>query len=360
MSGGPFLTIYTDIPSPYQVEFFDACSREGLDLVVVYMRRRDPSRWWHDAPLAHAHEFLCDSGRWARIREATATAQLVVLSGYGNRRVRSQLGTRVREGRPWVLWGERPGSFLKGELGRWIRRVRLRFVERGAREIWGVGQWGCDGWRRQFGGRVPVRSLAYHSNLDRFRVERNRGEAGAGVRLLYLGQLIQRKGVDLLCEELAWLLGQNRDTRVTIAGRGRLAGACARALHSVRERVEIKDAVQWGDVPSLYSQADVVCMPSRYDGWGMVVPEAMASGAVVVTTTAVGAAVELIDDGVTGFLCAPACRESLRTALVRAASLVRSGGACEMGARAGRAAMAYSTSAGVKRLRILAQSAAMG
>jgi glycosyltransferase involved in cell wall biosynthesis len=48
--------------------------------------------------------------------------------------------------------------------------------------------------------------------------------------------------------------------------------------------------------------ADVLCVPSRYDGWGLVVPEGLASGLPVIATDRMGAALEFVENGRNGWL----------------------------------------------------------
>lgn len=54
-----------------------------------------------------------------------------------------------------------------------------------------------------------------------------------------------------------------------------------------------------------YQAADVFCLPTRGDTWGLVINEAMANALPVVTTTACGAGLELVHEGVNGTLVPP-------------------------------------------------------
>jgi glycosyltransferase involved in cell wall biosynthesis len=72
------------------------------------------------------------------------------------------------------------------------------------------------------------------------------------------------------------------------------------------------------DVPDLMRAADVFVLPSRFEGFGLVVAEAMASGTPVVATDAGGVAEVM--DGI-GFLVPVDDEEALRTALTEALSM---------------------------------------
>lgn len=55
------------------------------------------------------------------------------------------------------------------------------------------------------------------------------------------------------------------------------------------------------ELPALFALADVFVLPSRHEPWGLIVNEAMASGCPVIASSDVGAAPDLIRDGVTGY-----------------------------------------------------------
>jgi glycosyltransferase involved in cell wall biosynthesis len=61
--------------------------------------------------------------------------------------------------------------------------------------------------------------------------------------------------------------------------------------------------------------ADVFVLPSEYETWGLVINEAMACGLPVVATAVVGAGVDLIEAGVTGFTYPPGDRAALADCL---------------------------------------------
>ena len=50
-----------------------------------------------------------------------------------------------------------------------------------------------------------------------------------------------------------------------------------------------------------FAQADVFVLPSRYDGWGVVVNQALAAGLPIITSDEVGAGFDLVEPGSNGF-----------------------------------------------------------
>jgi glycosyltransferase involved in cell wall biosynthesis len=70
------------------------------------------------------------------------------------------------------------------------------------------------------------------------------------------------------------------------------------------------------DVPQVMADLDVFVLPSLWEGFGLVLVEAMAAGRPVVAS-AVGPISEIVVDGVTGLLVPPGDPDALAEAIVR-------------------------------------------
>src|ERR1700751_4608744 len=67
----------------------------------------------------------------------------------------------------------------------------------------------------------------------------------------------------------------------------------------------------WDELPREYAAANMLCVPSRYDGWGLVVPEGLAAGLPVIATDRMGAALEFVESGRNGWLIRAGGEEAL-------------------------------------------------
>ena len=134
--------------------------------------------------------------------------------------------------------------------------------------------------------------------------------------VIALGRLMAEKGFDVLIEAVA-LMDTAQRPQVVIVGDGP-DRALLEAL-ALRRGVNatLAGAVAPGEVGEWYRRAQLVCVPSRREGFGMITAEALAAGRPVVAT-AVGAAPSLITDGVNGCLVPPDNAEALSTALATA------------------------------------------
>lgn len=111
-------------------------------------------------------------------------------------------------------------------------------------------------------------------------------EASGGLRLLYVGRLLEWKGVDIVLRAVDRLRHSVPGLTLMIIGQGR---AKARLVRLSR-RLRLDDLVTWVEwlpQPALkerYGSADVLLFPSLRDSGGMVVLEAMANGLPVIST----------------------------------------------------------------------------
>jgi glycosyltransferase involved in cell wall biosynthesis len=134
--------------------------------------------------------------------------------------------------------------------------------------------------------------------------------------IVSVGRLAPEKGFDVLAKAAPSVLEACPDACFVLAGEGgereRLA-ALVRA-HGMAERFLMPGHCP--DVPGLLSAADVVAVPSRSEGQGLVALEAMAARRPVVASR-VGGLTETVADGVNGVLVPPENPAALADALIR-------------------------------------------
>ena len=138
-------------------------------------------------------------------------------------------------------------------------------------------------------------------------------------RILYAGNLVQSKGVDLLLAAYAGLRARGVSAQLRILGEG----SAEADLRREAERQRLPD-ISWSRfVPqdrmaAEYGASTVVVLPTRgaAEGLGLVLVEALLAGTAVVGTSA-GGIPEVIEDGVTGLLVPQGDAPALSTALER-------------------------------------------
>ena len=116
----------------------------------------------------------------------------------------------------------------------------------------------------------------------------------------FVGSGFERKGLGPLMEAVATF--PRRSVYLLVAGKGR-----REAYRRLETRLGLDGAVGWiaprPDVERIYAAADAVALPSRYEPFGNVHLEALASGTPVLTSSVTGGA-EVVRDGVNGAVSA--------------------------------------------------------
>ena len=135
------------------------------------------------------------------------------------------------------------------------------------------------------------------------------------LRLLYAGNVTQRKGMSYLLDAMEGLPKSEVELHVvgTIQGSGK-AFAARSGLYSYRPAVSQQEMFR------MYAGYDALVLPTLFEGFGLVLVEAMAAGLPIITTAhSIGP--ELVDEGQTGYLVPIRDAASLRTAISRLAHL---------------------------------------
>ena len=143
--------------------------------------------------------------------------------------------------------------------------------------------------------RIEILPLA--ADVDLFR--RHQRDAHGPLRVLFVGGVGQRKGVKYLLEAARALDAASIEFRLV----GPLPADIS-PLRPYENLVQWTGRVDQTQVVEEMRQADVLVLPSVFEGFGLVIPEAMATGLPVIASThSIGP--EIITDGQEGFVLAP-------------------------------------------------------
>ena len=144
------------------------------------------------------------------------------------------------------------------------------------------------------------------------------------VRLLFVGRIERRKGLDLLLRALAPLWPRFRGLHLDVVGAPvpEEAGYTAEIEELVdalksrghAHQVTLHGFVDEAALQERYAACDVLVAPSRFESFGLIAIEAMRLGKPVVAA-GVGGLSEIVEHGVSGLLVPPDSVEGLRQAL---------------------------------------------
>jgi hypothetical protein len=283
----------------------------GLDVAV--QKTITVNRRWHHpkgfSEPAYIHFPLDTISQLKRYR-----AEVAVSWEMGTRTMLAALYRWLYGSSKLLVWAEFSEStdHGRGSLRLLVRRVLHHAVdgflvtgESGARYLRSLG--------------VPdrkIHKIFYTTEVSRFvrlrvpLIDRTR-------RLLYVGQLIERKGLLQFLDTLACWGKQHAEHSVTLtlAGEGPLRLALEHHRLPPNIKLFFRGNVAYDDLPGVYAEADTFVFPTLADTWGVVVNEAMASGLPVLGSVYGQAVSELVRDGFSGWTFRPDMPAEMSTAL---------------------------------------------
>jgi glycosyltransferase involved in cell wall biosynthesis len=134
--------------------------------------------------------------------------------------------------------------------------------------------------------------------------------------MLYCGRLVRVKRVDLLIRAFVRIAPQRPMWDLVIAGDGPLRKELEELIPpELNERVKWLGFLQFAEAALTYRACDVLVHPAEYEPWGLVIVEAVACEKAVITTSVVGAAVEMVKHNVNGLIVPPRSAEALADAM---------------------------------------------
>jgi glycosyltransferase involved in cell wall biosynthesis len=286
---------FSVVPSPYQRDLFRALeARQDVDLRVFYLEAASPDSPWPKNQLEKYEAVL--PGRWFTLGGARchwnwslpdlSGCDVVVLNTLMSSLTNQWLMRVALRDKRWIFWGEKLGA------GGWLHRAFTAPLHH-ATAIAAVGSRAAQDYAKRFPG--PRRfNIPYHCDLAPFLARPRRKRTDGHVVFLFCGQMIARKGVDVLLSAFAKL---DAKARLLLVGReAELPALLAGQPPAVRERIEYAGFQAPDALPEWFARADVFVLPSRYDGWGVVVNQALGAGLPVICSDAVGAGADLVEE----------------------------------------------------------------
>lgn len=189
------------------------------------------------------------------------------------------VGLLCEAGDPRGIYGVLRRVLYTGEAFGWRHIVNY---------VLAMGQLGVD-WYRQ-AGYPRNRIFPYAYTVESPPPCSSSPSENETVQLMYVGAFIPRKGVDLLLKALSRFT--HLPWTLTLIGDGPARPAWLRqaARGGIAERLILPGVLPMSSITSHMARADLLVLPSRFDGWGAVVNEALMSGVPVLCSTRCGAA----------------------------------------------------------------------
>lgn len=184
-------------------------------------------------------------------------------------------------------------------LQNFIKPIARKILQ-SAKGCFAVGKSGEDFFKNLSVDENRILPFGYFRNLslgEKQKIHKNT------IELIFVGQLIERKGITLLIDAIFALKQHFDNFSLTIIGSGRLEDIILEQIqhYQLQNHVEFLGTIPAYEVPKFIQQADLLILPSDFDGWGMVVNEAILCQTPVLVSDACGAA-SLIKNNQNGFI----------------------------------------------------------
>ena len=305
------LTIWMNMPSFHQDDLFTNLANSGeVELRVIFARELTADRvqlGWDVGARQYAHRMLTSP---YAIREAVGIARrerdrLHIVNGiWAEPAFAGALTALTLTRSRFVIHSEGPDDpqrrtvfrrLLRATFGQWIARRALGVLA--------ISRFAADFYRELGCAEEQLYPFGYfRARPDSARVMSG-AEKAARTEIIFTGRLVHEKGLDVLLDALRPLFAEYADLHLTLVGPGdqRAALEAQAAAYGFTDRLTFTGVMAAEQVQSRMAAADLLVLPSRGDGWGMVVNEALAVGVPVIVSDACGAS-DLIRHGVNGYV----------------------------------------------------------
>lgn len=328
--------LITNIISPYRLPLFNCLhSQSDVEFRVIALAEREENPEWQLAKekiqfdyriLPGWHTFVwrrelpihLNWGLWRALRQYKPDG--IITSGYDALAYWEAFLYCKAFKKKYILWNgttllstSRTGGII-GRTKRVIIKGADRYVTYGTKAAGYLEYMGAPKERIHVG--VNTVDMDWFSARVRkirrgkaFQVER---ATYPKLLLIYIGQLIRRKGVPQALKALQKL--SDPDIGLLIVGSGPQEEELKRFCQAQElKNVYFEGFQQQDDLPKYYALADVLILSSLEEVWGLVVNEALTSGLYVLCSNRAGAAYDLIKEGWNGALFDPHNVEEIAT-----------------------------------------------
>lgn len=329
----------TDIPSPYRVDFFNELGKH-CQLTVLFERKSSVQRndLWKNYKFINFEGVFLKGIHISKNKVLCLEAlkylkhnryDYIVFANMSSATGMISIEWCQLKKISYIIEGD--GAFAKNGNG--IKeRLKKHFISKGSMFFSTCEE--HDQYYTHYGAdsekiiRYPFSSLKKSDILDapvsadEKKTLRNKLNIKNEKMILAVGQFIYRKGFDLL---LAAATHISSDIGIYIVGDNPTEEYVSFVKSNNLFNVYFVGFKSKSELKEYYKAADLFVLPTREDIWGLVINEAMAYGLPVITSDRCNAGLELVQDGVNGYIIPvdsiDALEDSINSALAQSANM---------------------------------------
>lgn len=315
------ICFWLNVPSNHQTLFLEALSKdERIDLQVRYFEKPNEDRLkmgWRDENTLSSYEHYVTTVEEGLNSLENWKERIHIIMGYSYSFNLALVPLLIENKVKWVHWSERYGIGLAQRLNYNVKLFQmLRPLFLMTKKSYGklVNKYalGC------FSQGELARQDFIKIGIDNKKIEDLYYTTAALVKVnqipdilkffpykykfLYVGRLNQRKGIEDLLIAFSGLTQAN-NWGLVLVGNDETKGYFKQISKKIGidHKVIFTDGVKSDEVPDFFNSCDVCILPSRFDGWGAVLNEAVSIGLPIIATDQSGAAFHLLEHEENGY-----------------------------------------------------------
>lgn len=305
------LTFWMNIPSFYQSDLFRSLIKTNeVRLHVIFTGRIPGERLrlgWEDDLSGLEYEFLDPK---TPVREAARKARArrnsvhVVNGLWAGKQVLAVLFNLYMLRSRYLIYSEAPDpASSPGPLKKPLTRLLGAPLVRNAAALLPISHFAADFFRSYGASEDRLFPFAYFREVPDDSSRMGERSIDDRIHLLFAGQLVRRKGLDILMEAVGSLKESGTNLQLHLVGSGDEESSLRKSVSEMNlgDTVHFEGALPPGRIIERLSRADLLVLPSRWDGWGLVVNEAFMAGTPVMVSDSCGAA-DLVKEGANGYI----------------------------------------------------------
>lgn len=308
----------SNYPSPYRVDFFNLLGKH-VDLTVAFTEKIEAQKhrslqWFNEDYSEFKAVFLSTQFEIGKVKVSKEIIPLlksnfdhIILGGYTSGTQMIAIEYMKMHKMPFTI--EADGGLISDD-SRLVFLIKRHFI--GSADSWLSSGKATTMYFKHYGAKEE--NVFYYpftsqrkKDLDLAQIIDSKEKAKIREKLginesrmvLFVGQMIHRKGIDILLKA-----AQELPDNVAVV----LVGSePTKEYLDMRKKLNLKNVYFVGfkvkdKLAEYYAAADLFVMPTREDIWGLVINEAMSYGLPIVSTDRCVAALELVENNVNGLI----------------------------------------------------------
>lgn len=317
--------IITNIPSPYRVDFFNYLIDKSIyDISIIYSSKNEDNRFWEiDEVLLKNSSFL--KSKTIKIRTKMdhkyihipfniiaklndIKPDIVIGSEYNPTIVEAFIWCKLKKVK-YISWSD--GTLNSEKNINNIQLILRKLICREANALI-ASSTATKMAQLKYGAkedRIFISLLTI--DINKYLIERDYNKSNKTPKLVYVGSLIKRKGLDLLFDAISLV---NYEFVLNVVGEGEETHNLEDQVQhlGIREKIKFWGYLQQDELKKVYAESDIFILPTREDCFGLVILEAMCAGLPIICSKYADGALNLICEGENGFIIDPYSSNELK------------------------------------------------